>query len=101
MGVLALMPKTEVRALAIAAMARHFGTDAKKDFDAIDKDRSGTISRKEFARYYVGEVLQEYTQSEAQPPSKRQLALHALNTAIPMVVFGFLDNSIMIVGGDV
>ncbi len=33
------------------------------------------------------------------PPTKRQLAMHALQSSIPMIGFGFMDNSIMIHAG--
>merc|ERR1711920_668435 len=46
-------------------------------------------------------MLPEHQQNDASRPTNRQLSLFALNSSIPFVVFGALDNSIMIIGGDV
>jgi len=93
------MQKSDVRAMCMVVLSRHFGHDFRADFDSVDKDQSGSISRSEFRRYLT--KVHHRTLESGSDPTRRQLALFALNSALPMVVFGFLDNSIMIVGGDV
>ena len=41
----------------------------------------------------------EATSSITPPPTKRQLVMHALQSSIPMIGFGFMDNTIMIHAG--
>jgi hypothetical protein len=41
----------------------------------------------------------ETTSSITPPPTKRQLVMHALQSSIPMIGFGFMDNTIMIHAG--
>lgn len=98
--VVCLLPGQDVRALGLASLSHHFGTDFRKEFQSIDQDDSRTISRQEFRRY-IAEKLPEIQDADAPCPTRRQLVLFGLNSAIPFVVFGFLDNSIMILGGDV
>merc|ERR1719210_2385758 len=81
-------------------MSKHFGIDFRSEFNAMDSDGSGTIDRNEFKRYLI-KRLPTLSQADSSRPSNKQLALFALNSAIPFVVFGMLDNSIMILGGDV
>lgn len=98
--VMAVLPKQDVRALGIAAMSCHYGKDFSSEFERADRDASGCLDFHEFRRYVVS-VLPKNHDADASPPSTRQLWFFALNSAIPFVVFGCLDNSIMIVGGDV
>lgn len=91
---------SDVHALGVAAMSLHFGKDFRGEFQALDQDDSGTISHAEFRRYLTA-VLPTHHEEDTPQPTNRQLRYFALNSAIPFVVFGFLDNSIMIVGGDV
>lgn len=44
---------------------------------------------------------QDKVDGEGDAPTSRQTMLFCLNSAIPFVVFGMLDNSIMLLGGDV
>jgi len=97
---IANLSKEDIRALGIAAMSVHFGKDIRDEFDKVDKDHSGSVSGAEFRRY-VTKVLPEHQQNDASRPTNRQLSLFALNSSIPFIVFGCLDNSIMIVGGEV
>merc|ERR1712217_752239 len=92
--------KEDIRALGVAAMSTHFGKDIRKEFDSEDKDHSGSVSRAEFKRY-ITKLLPEHQENDASPPTKRQLMLFALNSSIPFIVFGCLDNGIMILGGEV
>merc|ERR1719401_3125071 len=95
------LPPKDVRALGVAALSRHFQVDFQEVFKDLDEDNSGCISKTEFKRYVTKILPKMQQKSEAAPPTTRQLVLFALNSAIPFVVFGCLDNSIMIVGGDV
>merc|ERR1712194_271751 len=60
----------------------------------------GRISKGEFRRYLV-RASKNIAGVEVTRPTNRQLVFFAINSAIPMLVFGCIDNSIMIVGGDV
>mmetsp|Transcript_57398 Transcript_57398/g.122066 ORF Transcript_57398/g.122066 Transcript_57398/m.122066 type:complete len:424 (-) Transcript_57398:195-1466(-) len=90
----------EARTIGLAALSRHLGKDFRKEYEEADNDQSGTISKVEFKRY-LGRLAASAGLKDVEPPNKRQLLLFALNSAIPFVVFGALDNSIMILGGDV
>mmetsp|Transcript_29106 Transcript_29106/g.60669 ORF Transcript_29106/g.60669 Transcript_29106/m.60669 type:complete len:460 (+) Transcript_29106:245-1624(+) len=47
-----------------------------------------------------GEVQEHHASSmTTHPPSARQLMVHALRSAVPMIGFGFMDNTIMIHAG--
>jgi len=98
--VVSLLSGSHVRALGVAAFSHHYGKDIKEEFERADKDDDGSLCKAEFRRY-IAKVLPQHHQSDASRPTNRQLALFSLNSAIPFVVFGFLDNSIMIIGGDV
>lgn len=98
--IISRLDKADVRALGIASISKHFGTDFRKEFSELDSDGSGNISHPEFRRYIM-QVVQDQLVHDAPAPSTRQLILFSLNSAIPFVVFGFLDNSIMIIGGEV
>merc|ERR1719401_853862 len=95
------LPPKDVRALGVAALSRHFKVDFQEVFKDLDEDNSGCISKTEFKRYVTKILPQMQQKAEAAMPTRRQLVLFALNSAIPFVVFGALDNSIMILGGDV
>lgn len=95
------LSSNEARSLGIAALSRHLNQDYEKEFKAWDIDDSGSISRAEFRRYMASVCSVEAMPGDPSEPSQRQLSLFALNSAIPFVVFGFMDNFIMIIGGDV
>mmetsp|Transcript_43397 Transcript_43397/g.77899 ORF Transcript_43397/g.77899 Transcript_43397/m.77899 type:complete len:356 (-) Transcript_43397:43-1110(-) len=88
------------RAVGVAALSKHFRKDFQAVFEEVDKDRSGSIDRAEFKRY-LRTVLADGKSTDTGPPTTYQLMLVFLQAAIPNVIFGMLDNSIMIVGGDV
>lgn len=90
----------EQRALGVAAMAAHFGQDFKEEFNRFDKDDSGSLNRSEFNRY-LQKVTASRFEKDSSPPSTRQLIILFCNAALPNVIFGMLDNSIMIIGGDI
>mmetsp|Transcript_33761 Transcript_33761/g.61187 ORF Transcript_33761/g.61187 Transcript_33761/m.61187 type:complete len:242 (+) Transcript_33761:48-773(+) len=89
---------SDVRALGMAAVSKHYSKDFAEAFQAFDTDQDGKVSRGEFKRFLRSEC--DSPSADTEPPSTRQLLLFGLNSAIPFVVFGALDNSIMIVGGD-
>jgi len=94
-----LVSREHLRAICISGLSRHFQLDVKAELDLADRDQSGTISRQEFKRY-IAKILPQRFDADVATPSAKQLATFALNSAIPMMVFGCLDNSIMIVGGE-
>mmetsp|Transcript_28466 Transcript_28466/g.72120 ORF Transcript_28466/g.72120 Transcript_28466/m.72120 type:complete len:385 (-) Transcript_28466:67-1221(-) len=97
---MASLTHQEARTLGLAALTRHFGGDFKAQFEAADQDNSGTLSKAEFKRY-VCTLATTHANLHVEQPGTRQLVIFSLNSAIPFVVFGFFDNSIMILGGDV
>jgi len=94
------LPSDDVRAVAIAALSRTFNQDFKTIFKELDTNKDGQISMTEIKRYLVG-LSEGGALGGSEPPTRRQYLLFGLNSAIPFVVFGALDNSIMILGGDV
>lgn len=88
------------RALGVAALSHHFKKDFREVFDMLDKDSSGHLSRSEF-KYFLRQVEAGALSSDTSPPTTSQLMLVFCQAALPNVIFGMLDNSIMIVGGDV
>jgi hypothetical protein len=79
-------------------------------FSMIDSDKSGFISRSEFAAYFSKHTPPMLSATEPAdeediskpviPPSTRDLSLFSLSQSIPFVAFGFIDNSLMIVFGE-
>jgi len=94
-----VVKQDHVRALGLAALSKHFGNDFRKEFEVLDENASGTISRGEFKRYLSRIAAND--PASVPRPTNHQLRIFALHAAMPMVVFGILDNSIMILGGDV
>lgn len=98
---------SSVRSLAIACLSRHFGQDFRKVFDSVDENQDGVLQRQEFSRFFscysrkTTSSLDGLDDDVVEPPTQRQLFYFGLNSAIPFVVFVFLDNSIMIIGGDI
>lgn len=97
---ISLLSGTEQRALGVAALAAHFGQDFQEEFDRLDRDSSGDLSKGEFKRY-LREISACRNDQDSSPPSNTQLVLLFCNAALPNVIFGLLDNSIMIIGGDI
>eukprot|EP00929_Paragymnodinium_shiwhaense_P051351 TRINITY_DN25859_c0_g1_i1.p1 TRINITY_DN25859_c0_g1~~TRINITY_DN25859_c0_g1_i1.p1 ORF type:complete len:322 (+),score=85.42 TRINITY_DN25859_c0_g1_i1:121-1086(+) len=91
---------TARRQVGAIALSHHFGCDVKNVLEELDHNRDGKIDRAEFKRYLL-QVVDKVSSETTPHPTSRQLFLFGLNTALPFLVFGMLDNSIMIVGGDV
>lgn len=88
----------------------------------LDSDNDGMISKWEFHNWYLQrqgiaqhvseedghvryiphvEVDEEVTTEDTAPPNSNQLRLLALQAGLPFIGFGFLDNFVMILAGDV
>lgn len=66
-----------------------------EDYEKLDTNNDGLISREE---------LEAYIQSQQAPlmaPTHAQLTMLATSAAVPFVGFGFMDNAIMIIAGEV
>lgn len=98
---MAQLTSDEARTLGFAALSRHFGTDFKEEFEKADLNKSGSLQKAEFTRYFLTLAASKHSTNEVDRPSNRQLLVFAMNSAIPFLIFGCLDNSIMILGGDV
>lgn len=65
-----------------------------EDYEKLDANGDGLISREE---------LENYINSQKAPteaPSRDQLIMLATSAAVPFIGFGFMDNAIMIVAGE-
>jgi len=67
-----------------------------EDFASIDSNKDGVISSAEFKQY-----ITENQRVRTELPTRGQLQLVALASAVPFVGFGFMDNAIMILAGEV
>ena len=102
-SVLNKLSEEEVRTIVIAANSKHFETDFETEFAEADLDNDGHINKTEFKRYLFTLGARDRDEQEIATVTVdgRQKAIYGLNCAVPMIVFGLLDNSIMIIGGDV
>lgn len=81
-------------------------TTAEEAFSAADADGDGNVSQEEqnvfLTRYRSLSPSPPSATATASvpPPTSQQLARLMLQTAVPFVGFGFLDNAIMITAGD-
>lgn len=84
---------------------------AAAQFGKVDVDHSGTLSRRELQQWVRRRrLLPPAAEGEAdaasedagavEPPSREQLRRLKLNSFVPFVGFGFLDNAIMLTAGD-
>lgn len=89
----------QLHAIGVAAVSQHMDQGAKESVQRADADGDGQISSDEFQNFLRAQVGKD--KASADMPSRRQLFWFSLNSSIPFFVFGLLDNSIMIVGGDV
>lgn len=77
--------------------------DARSLAMEADSDRDGSIDAEEFALWWRRRgptLLTQMSGHGSGPPSWAQLGKLGLLSALPCFVFGFLDNSIMLVAGD-
>ena len=92
------------RSIAIKAFAAEQAPTADALGAAVasaDADGDARISRREFSDWLTKYATAAGGEAAASgPPAARQLGLLGLNVAIPMVGFGFMDNFIMILAGD-
>eukprot|EP00286_Rhodomonas_abbreviata_P024236 CAMPEP_0181309846 /NCGR_PEP_ID=MMETSP1101-20121128/12244_1 /TAXON_ID=46948 /ORGANISM="Rhodomonas abbreviata, Strain Caron Lab Isolate" /LENGTH=225 /DNA_ID=CAMNT_0023416383 /DNA_START=463 /DNA_END=1137 /DNA_ORIENTATION=- len=67
-----------------------------QDFRAMDANKDGVITAKEFETF-----LKECEAAKVTEPTRQQLWMIAIASAVPFVGFGFMDNAIMILAGEV
>uniref|UniRef100_A0A7S1KWJ2 EF-hand domain-containing protein n=1 Tax=Neobodo designis TaxID=312471 RepID=A0A7S1KWJ2_NEODS len=90
-----LSPEARRYLLVAAATEEWYGPRrVGEELRRADSDDDTRISAKDY-KNWVRHVF-----AERCGLSRREFALTALNTAIPFVAFGFLDNSVMILSGD-
>jgi len=88
----------------------------KKMFENADTDGDGDLTQEEFDSWFrrgldsstqrftfdePGKITaDEESQEKVEPPTKAELRAYSLRVALPFFGFGFIDNSIMILCGD-
>jgi len=88
----------------------------KKMFENADTDGDGDLTQEEFESWFrrgldsstqrftfdePGKITaDEESQDKVEPPTKKELRAYSLRVALPFFGFGFIDNSIMILCGD-
>jgi len=90
-----LSPNARRHFLVTASSTEWFGQDQiRNELNRADADRDATISSSDYNRWIEDAV------SKQNPIPLRTLCLVALQVGLPFVAFGFLDNSTMILSGD-
>jgi len=89
----------------------------KKMFQNADTDGDGDLTREEFESWFrrgldsstqrftfdessTITAAEEESQDKMQPPTEAELRAYSLRVALPFFGFGFIDNSLMIMSGD-
>ena len=86
------------KALEVSAIS-HLRKRSASEFAAADINSDGQISQKEFSKWLS--KLQPTAMVAAGPPTRQQLINLSIQSAVPFIAFGFMDNFIMITAGDV
>ncbi|KAJ8606145.1 hypothetical protein CTAYLR_010728 [Chrysophaeum taylorii] len=100
------LSKSEFDALVVSCgrrLVRENPIDAECLMAKADKNDDGVLDATEFLSFWRRQgprMLLHSAAAGAEPPSARQLRRLAVISAIPCIIFGFLDNSIMLVAGD-
>lgn len=71
--------------------------------EKADKNSDGVLDLCEFTSFWRRQgprMLVHTAAADATPPTSLQLQRLAIISALPCIIFGFLDNSIMLVAGD-
>mmetsp|Transcript_31952 Transcript_31952/g.85324 ORF Transcript_31952/g.85324 Transcript_31952/m.85324 type:complete len:251 (-) Transcript_31952:260-1012(-) len=68
-------------------------------FKSLDSNNDGFISKEEFAQ--LVQVAKEEGARPVPQPTNRQLFIVMATSSVPFIGFGFMDNSIMILAGEV
>jgi len=66
-----------------------------EDFVNIDRNADGVITSQEFERF-----IRESEHNKVTEPTRQQLWMVGLASSVPFVGFGFMDNAIMILAGE-
>lgn len=89
-----------------AAVGERLAAEKPLDLSQVmanaDRNRDGVIDMPELTRFWKqkGSQLLLFSAAKKEPPTAEQLRRLAVIAATPCVVFGFLDNSIMLIAGD-
>lgn len=87
--------------LEIECLSRAELDEVHKVFDSLDMNADGTLDKNEFARWYLNKdgQIQSCSGSEEEP-TRIQHWQYFLRIGVPFFAFGFLDNSLMLIFGD-
>jgi Ca2+-binding EF-hand superfamily protein len=92
-----LSPEIRQRLMMAAVRADHSGVAAAA-FTEADLNKDGKLTPEEFQQWMAATAS---ATPKAVSVSRLQIKQMAMYTAVPMVGFGFMDNMIMIIAGDV
>lgn len=84
-------------------LSRENPLDMERILQKADKNYDGVIDLAELSSFWRRQgphMLVRSAAAAAEPPTGQQLRRLAVISSIPCLVFGFLDNSIMLVAGD-
>eukprot|EP00760_Papus_ankaliazontas_P033182 PhM_4_TR6221/c0_g1_i1/m.74797 len=97
-----LEPATRRRLIVAGGALEWFGKeDVEKELKDADQDRDAHISPHEFNKWFKDAVQRENGEDNSVPPIPMKiLILIAIQTGIPFIGFGFLDNCLMLVAGE-
>ena len=81
-------------------VCEHSHTRADQIFHSIDENGDGVVSKEEFRAFVERHKIRERHEAGDSMKASKLVTLVLVSTAIPYVGFGFMDNFIMIVAGD-
>lgn len=81
-------------------VCEHSHTRADQIFHSIDENGDGVVSKEEFRAFVERHKIRERHEAGDSMKTSKLITLVLVSTAIPYVGFGFMDNFIMIVAGD-
>ncbi|GAQ83687.1 hypothetical protein KFL_001580010 [Klebsormidium nitens] len=87
------------REVILSALFQTASENIDDVFKTVDVNHDGILSKDEFSGYVEAQALE--MGKSMRPPTQRQLFLLSLRAAIGNIGFGFTDNVIMILAGDV
>lgn len=95
--IIANLPMEERRRVALAwAM-----TELEEEFVKADKDKDGSLTYKEFKQWAFKAIETGPKRQEDVAPTRQQCIYVAIGACIPFMGFGFVDNGLMVLFGDV